>query len=217
MENIPLSEWKAKYGRIFSVWLDNQEIYFRLLSIQEIEICKKNSKLISNVIDSIVLNKKSLSTGAKFKLSGFLIDNSFPSTDDELQEKVLHHRYRVKDDFSFFLISKICSVFVSYTPDQLKEKSLDQLLELIAIAEITIGKQLLGKQKKGITPRNIQERTDGKFLKPDVAEMMDESQNALQEAMLKAGKKIPTFDQVKNNKPKNGLTQQMQELNNIAS
>lgn len=221
MKNIPLGEWKAKYGRIFKVRLDDKEIYFRLLTVGEMEICKKNPRDISKFLDSIILNNESLSsTGAKYKLSDFVIRTSFPDSDDTMKEKILHHRYRVKDDFIFNLIAKLCSVYVSYTPDDLKSKSIDQLLELKAIAELMTGKQLLSDKKGGrklASSREMQEREDGKFSKPPVDELMEESTNALQVAMSQFGKKVPKLNEVIQKKPAakplTDLQRQMKELN----
>ncbi|HLD91535.1 MAG TPA: hypothetical protein VI911_11105 [Patescibacteria group bacterium] len=221
MKNIPLGEWKAKYGRIFKVRIEEKEIYFRLLNAGEIEICKKTPKTISKLIDSVILNNESLSsTGSKYKLSDFIIRNSFPSTDDQLKEKILHHRYKVKDDFTLNLIAKLCSVYVSYTPDDLKSKTIDQLLELVAIAEVMTGKQLLN-DKKGKKPgvmntrRDTQERDESKFAKPPVNELMEETTNALQAAMTKFGKKVPILSEIKakTSKPLTDLQRQMKELN----
>jgi hypothetical protein len=221
MVNIPLGEWKLKYGRIFKIRLDEKDIYFRLLNAGEIETYKNNPRQISKVIDSVILNNESLSsTGAKYKLSDFVITNSFPDSEDSMKEKVLHHRYKVKDDFVLNLIAKLCSVYVSYTPDQLKAKSLDQLLELMAIAELMIGKKLL-EDKKAKKPnmgmsRSVQERMDTKFSKPAVDELMEDSADALQAAMMQFGKKAPTLSEVKakkGDKPLSDMQKQMRELN----
>ena len=223
MKNIPLGEWKAKYGRIFKVKLEGKEIYFRLLTAGEMEICKKDVKLLGCFLDSLILNNESLSsTGAKYKLSDFVIKTSFPNSDDEMKEKVLHYRYKVKDDFTLGLISKLCSVFVSYTPDDLKSKTFDQLMELIAIAELMTGKQLLSDKKtkgKLNTMRDTSERDAAKFNKPPVDELMEESGNALQAVMAQFGKKVPTLAEVKAKKapekPLTDLQRQMKELNKV--
>lgn len=223
MENIPLGEWKAKYGRIFKVQLEGKLLYFRLLTTGEMEICKKNYKLLGVLLDSLILNNESLSsTGAKYKLSDFIIRTSFPSTDDEMKEKILHNRYKVKDDFTLNLIAKLCSVYVSYTPDDLKDKSFDQLLELMAIAEVMTGKQLLSDKKKGgkLTNRDTIERPDSKFAKPPVDELMEESTDALSVVMAKFGKKVPTLAEVKaktgaKKEPLTDLQRQMKELNQV--
>ena len=223
MEYIPLGEWKTKYGRIFKIRLEDKDIYFRLLTVGEIEAYKKNPYEISKHLDSIILNNKSLSsTGAKFKLSDFVIRTSFPNTDDEMKEKVLHNRYKVKDDFTLTLIAKLCSIYVSYTPDQLKLKTIDQLLELTAIAEIMTGKPLLsdkGEAKGKLkSKRTIIEREGDTFSKPPVDELMEESADALQAAMFKFGKTVPTLNEVKAKKETAGLTdlqKQMKELNRV--
>jgi hypothetical protein len=222
MKNIPLGEWKAKYGRVFRVQLDGKEIYFRLLTVGEMEICKKDYKLLGSFLDSLILNNESLSsTGAKYKLSDFVIKTSFPSTEDEMKEKILHNRYKVKDDFTLNLISKLCSVYVSYTPDDLKDKTFDQLLELMAIAELITGKQLLSDKKKGkLTTRDTMERPDSKFSKPPVDELMEESSDALSAVMAKFGKKVPTLAEVKaktgvKKETLTDLQRQMKELNQV--
>ena len=221
MKNIPLGEWKAKYGRVFKVRLEGKEIYFRLLTSDEIIDCKKNFKSIIQYIDSIILNNESLSSaGAKYKLSDFVINNSFPNSEDDMKERVLHHRYKIKDDFLFNLIAKLCSVYVSYTPDDLRFKTFDQLLELTAIAEIMTGKPLLNDGKKGkLNPgKGPMERPENKFGKPPVEELIEESSDALQDAMAKFGKKVPKLDEVKakkNEKPLTDLQRQMKELNRI--
>ena len=224
MKNIPLGEWKAKYGRVFKVRLEGKDIYFRLLTVNEIETYKKNPYDIGKYLDSIILNNESLSsTGAKYKLSDFVVRSSFPDSDDKMKEKVLHHRYKVKDDFVLNLISKLCSVYISYTPDDLKCKSIDQLLELMAIAELMTGKQLLtekkGRRKPGVDiNREVQERDDSKFAPPPVDELMEESSHALQAAMTQFGKKIPTLNEVKKEmgkKPLTDLQKQMRELNQV--
>ena len=220
MENIPITEWKAKYGRIFKVRLENQDIYFRLLTVGEIETYKKDPFEIGFHLDSIILNNKSLSTtGAKYKLSDFVIKNSFPNTDDEMKERVLHNRFKVKDDFVLNLIAKLCSIYISYTPDQLRDKTLDQLLELTAIAEVMIDKPILNdkKGKPGVlnSKRSVTERNEGKFAKPPVEELMDASSDALQNEMAKFGKKVPKLDEVKAKKqeiPLTDLQRQMKEL-----
>ena len=220
MENIPLMEWKTKYGRIFKVRVEDKDIYFRLLTADEIGACKKDSKALNKILDSLILNKESLSsTGAKYKLSDFIIRNSFPTTDEQMKEKLLHYRYKVKDDFILNLISKLCSIFLSYTPDDLKLKTFDQLMELVAIAETMTGKQLLSDKKGKGTLKQPDERNGSKFNKPGVDELMDESSNALQAAMTSFGKKVPTLSEVKANKP-NGkpltdLQKQMKELSKV--
>ena len=222
MENIPLGEWKTKYGRIFKITLEGKVIYFRLLTVGEIDIYKNKTNELGHHLDTIILNNKSLSsTGAKYKLSDFVIKESFPTTDEEMKAKVLHNRYRVKDDFTLTLIAKLCSIYVSYNPDQLKTKTIDQLLELTAIAEVMVDKQIL-TDKKGKTgsfnKRTVTERDEGKFAKPPIDELMEESSNALQTAMAGHGKKVPTLNEVwekKAGKPLTDLQKQMKELSKV--
>jgi dsRNA-specific ribonuclease len=223
MEHIPLGEWKLKYGRIFKVQLEKKWLYFRLLTVGEIEAYKKKPQEVSKHINSIILNNESLSsTGAKYKLSDFVIANSFPLTDDDLKERILHHRYKIKDDFSMSLIAKLCSVYVSYTPDQLMNKTLDQLLELVSIAEIMTGKQLLNDKKtKGRLVRETKESNNESFSKPPIDELMEETEQSLQAAMSKFGVKVPTLAEVKSKKEKEknvhltDLQKQMKELNQV--
>lgn len=221
MEHIPIMEWKTKYGRIFKVRLEDKEIYFRLLNISEIEECRKDSKKFTKQINSLILNNESLSSpGAKHKLSDFIINKSFPNTEDELRERILHHRYSIKDDFLHMVIAKICSVFVSYNPDILKQKSFEQLLEILATAEMVVGKPLL-YDKKGKSNRSsvVQERQENKFSKPPVDELMQESDDALAQAMAAHGKKVSRYSEVKKqnkiDKPMTDMQKQMAELNNI--
>lgn len=218
MKNIPLTEWKAKYGRIYRIWLENEWIYFRLLNAEEINFYRKDPKQLGYNLDSIILNNKSLSsTGAKYKLSDFVIKQSFPNSEDELKERILHHRFKIKDDFLFNLIARLCSVYVSYTPDQLRVKSFEQLLELTAIAELMTGKQLLGDNKKHGKKnfRMPNERNDGKFKEPNTDELMDEASSSLQEEMLKFGKDIPKFKKESPISNSSSMQQQMEELNKV--
>lgn len=219
--NIPLMEWKSKYGRVFKVRLEGKEIYFRLLSVEEIEYYKKDVTQLGKFLNTIILNNESLSsTGAKYQLSDFVIKSSFPESDESLEEKILHHRYKIKDNFLFNIISKLCGTFISYTPDDLKAKSFDQLLELVSIAELMTGKQLLGKKNANKSKRTVSERDNNKFEKPAVDELMEESTQALQAVMTTFGKNVPKLDDVlaKKNTPAAPLTdmqRQMKELNKI--
>lgn len=223
MNYIPIAEWKLKYGRVFKVRLENKDIYFRLLSVGEIDAYKTNPSLLSKSLSSIILNNESLSSaGAQYKLSDFVINNSFPNNDDELKEKILHNRFKVKDEFSLSLIAKLCSIYISYTPDQLKHKTIDQLLELIAIAELITGKPLLNNKaaKPGTLNQNrsVVENDGGRFSKPPVDELMEESTDALQQAMRKEGKKVQTLNEIKSKQNKPNLTdlqKQMKELNQV--
>lgn len=219
MKHIPLTEWKAKYGRIYRIWLEEQWVYFRLLNAEEINHYRKEPKQLGNNLDSIILNNKSLSsTGAKYKLSDFVIKQSFPNSEDELKERILHYRFKVKDDFLLNLISKLCGVYVSYTPDQLKLKSFEQLMELVAMAELMTGKQLLS-DKKQVGRKNFRmpdERDTSKFQKPDTDELMEESTSSLQAAMMKFGKEVPKFKKDKPaSNPLSPIHQQMKELNKV--
>jgi hypothetical protein len=89
---------------------------------------------------------------------------------------------------------------------------------LASIAELITGKAILtDKKMKGFKVPDFQPGT--KFHQPEVDTLMAESQDALGQALAKAGKVVKTFSEVKKQKtptvPVTDLQKQMRELNEM--
>ena len=213
--------WKKKFGRIFSLQLEGQEVYFRLLSCNELMHLEDHKEEAPSVIpDLVILNDVKLTLpGSRVYLSEFVLKESLISDEDDLQKRIIENRLAVDNHFYLRLVTEICSVFVSYTPDELMDKTADQLLRLTAIVEKVTGKQLIlreaGKKRPPTAMPTL--RTDESWGKPPIDELMNESTEALKRELAKHGKKAQTIKEKKQEaiKDLDPVAKQMHELNDF--
>lgn len=211
-----VAEWKRTYGRVFRIKLEGKDVYYRPLSCRELIRAKEAPDDVAKVVqESVILNddvKLSL-PGSLLTLSSHVMKISVLEDGDELVQTALENRFRVQENFSLNLISRICGIF-PYKPDELLGKTLHQLLQIVAVAEVTTGKHIIktGDEPKG-PPKQPSFREDGKFTPPQVDELMNDSSDALAATMRKEGQNVKQFSK----KPKSDdpLTNQMDTLNDF--
>jgi hypothetical protein len=152
-------------------------------------------------------------------LSEYVLEKSIITDGDDLQKAAIENRLKIRKDFTLSLIKNICSVFVSYTPDQLMDKTTSQLMEIVAMAEAVTGRHIIetgDEPKKPPTAMpTMREGTAWEDQRQHHQELMDESVNALNK---KIGKKVPTVAEAKGNNSELGdLQKQMKELESFSN
>lgn len=216
-----INEWKSKYGRVLRMALEGQDVYFRTLTCREMQYLKgKEETAIKVVPDLVILNNVKLkAAGSKYRLSEYVLEKSIITDGDDLQKAAIENRLKIRKDFTLSLIKNICSVFVSYTPDQLMDKTTSQLMEIVAMAEAVTGRHIIetgDEPKKPPTAMpTMREGTAWEDQRQHHQELMDESVNALNK---KIGKKVPTVAEAKGNNSELGdLQKQMKELESFSN
>ena len=207
-----IKSWKRKYGRIFKINLENKEVYYRPLLCREIIQAKDASNSVEVITQNAILNDVTLKLpGSYITLASHVMRISSISDEDDLIQKAIENRLKIRENFTLHLITKLCVVF-PYKPDELMDKTLEQLMELVAIAEEATGKHIIltGDEKKNF--RQPSHRESSKFSNPPINELMDEASNALQNTMKKYGKNIPKFHKPKKDTHLSDLHRQMREL-----
>jgi hypothetical protein len=151
-----IEEWKKKYGKIFKVKIDGSEITYRNLTIDEVLQLQGKEDTSQDLIADIVILKgdKPKTAGGKLALANYVIKSSSFRDEDDVKMKILEERNKQGENFYSGLISRICSIF-PYKPDELKSRTLDQLLELVVMAETASGAEIIEtgiKKKKSKIP-----------------------------------------------------------------
>lgn len=213
MTNVEL--WRKKYGKVYSLKLENKEVLFRLLTARELLLIKdKDTKADRIIADLVILNKIELKLpGSLITLAKKVIQRSISTTDDELILKIIQKRNKIRESPYLTHVVRLCKLF-PYTPDQLLDKTEDQLLELIAMAESMTGKEIISTSPK-TNLKSPKTRDAESFNKPDPSPLMDESKDALSKVLEKHGKKVKEFK--KESKPTDPVNKQMQDLNRFVS
>jgi len=198
LDQSQIYEWKSKYGKVMRLNLEGSDVYFRTLTCREIQYVKTlEESAIKIVPDLVILNDIKLKqVGSKHKITQLAISKSNIDDEDKLKETALENRLEIKQDFTLSLIQKICSVFVSYTPDTLMDKNIWQLMKLVALAEEVSGNNIINtggeKPKSNLPPTFVNPtiRDGEKWAKVDEQGLMEDSVDELNKAL---GKNIPTI------------------------
>ncbi len=215
-----IKKWKHQYGKIFKFKLEGKDVYARCLNAGEIVKYASEENITDKVASSVILNDVELKLpGSIVHLSTFIIKKSSIDDEDILVEKAILNRRKMESHFIYEIIVNICKI-LPYKPDELFNKSLDDLLEITAIAERITGNHIIltGDEPATIpTARPNMRESNGKFNPPEVQEMMNDSVDALSKEMAKHGKKAPTLKEKKKEKYKdlNDLQRQMKELREL--
>jgi len=211
MDQKTIIQWKRKYGRVTKMTLEGQEVIFRMLTAGELsEVEDKRDRLLEIIPDLVILNGVELKLpGSRISMTKFVTENSVLNDSDDLEQRVLENRSKIEENFYLNLISKICSVY-PYTPDQLLEKTPNQLIDLALMAEVSSGKPIFNIGKGPNKQPHIREANS--FNQPDSEKLMKDSQNALDQHYKKYGMKTTKLKDKKketDSAPLSDLHQQM--------
>jgi len=204
--------WKHKYGRVFKLMLEGQEVYFRPLTCSEITYVEtKDDQQVKIIPELVILNDVKLQLpGSLSKVSAHVIKESAISDDQAFQLKVLQNKNKVHEDIVLTIISMVCAIYPGYTPDDLLAKTIAQLLVLAAMAEISSETNFLSDKSSLLIS------TISVSVCWTPSRLMDESTDALSMEMAKHGQVVPTLSQVKNNGADlTDLQRQMRQLDGI--
>lgn len=212
-----IAEWKNQYGRVFKIRLEGNDVYYRNMVASEMITdngVEGTEELAKNVI---LYSERPLKLAGSFaKIADHVLQGSAVESLDDLKLKAIENRDKIQNNLILNLISQICAVY-PYTPDQLMNKTFDQLFDIISMIEVSTGREIIqttegNRGHKVPTPPDFREGE--KFNKPDENILMEESVDALANEMAKHGKKAPTLNEVKNSHLSD-LHKQMKQLENV--
>lgn len=214
-----ITKWKTKWGKVLKVRLEGADVYYRPLTAGEL-IKIQTLDPYSNVPAWVILNDVKLKlTGSLIKITEYALQASEIITDvDDLRIKAIQNREAVEKSIQVNFINGIIvnlpSIYPCYTPDELRNMTLPQLLKVVAMAEVATGRELI-KTSATIPTAMPETRETNKFAKPNEAEAMETATIALKNEMAKYGKKAPTLAEVKKPSNLSDLHRQMKELSGI--
>lgn len=230
MDYNKVSEWKKKYGDVYVQSLKGTKeteirVIFRALTIREMEIVQNiesEARREEDVCRMAILNGvevDDIAMGHMRHLSSRVIEISTIPDEETLLQKAMENRNKLENNLHKGLVLKICRVFPLYTPDILSEKNIEQLLELIAMAEMVSGEKIISTDPKGTPDTQVPLSPKGKWSMNEAQAQgvsMEASTDDLSTRMAKeTGKTVPKFKPKTVSKTGNALHDQMQEMNQM--
>lgn len=243
VEDSQIAQWKSKYGTVLRTKVQERMVYYRQLTAGEyeelmaIEERVDGSYVEDKVISRCVLSPVDIcdiigkeSVGIS-QLSNVILKSSVV-TDEELVSQARESRARTEKNLFRRIIAGIITHIPAYTPEDLMGKNIDQLIDLVALAElvpvqagVTESKIIIDPEEKknkkipqgAPPPGNIpnvplQNQKKSIYSTEDLqTAAMTDSMSALAKEMEKHGKRYPTIEEKLNQKQPQTLAEKIRD------
>lgn len=158
-ENVDYAAYRLEYGRIFSATLRNTEYIFRPLTVKEYEYvisCESYYDEVDSealVVELTLLHPsfdyaETQPAGIITSLASEVLSSSGFASVEVMQQYMEEHRNNITGNVIEMMYATIISAIPTYSVEQLRLSTLDQLIYLVVMAENVIALQQQSMQEQ---------------------------------------------------------------------
>jgi hypothetical protein len=165
-----LIESKLEYGGLGKVDIAGTEFFYRLLTVREYQVIVESESLDQTELEETIchwcliqptyVDWDAYPAMTATMLAQVIVEESRFDSPEDLLDRMQRARDSFQKNIPALIIVKLCSTVPGYTPMQLRDFTLPQLLDELAAAEEIVGKQIISEQLfraqgRGMQPPDI--------------------------------------------------------------